>query len=518
MSIKNSDYRDNDAALHLIGCILKKPSLLENDGIYFFNEEDFLNDMHKVVFGAVYNLYQTGAQNITLQAIENYLESKPKSKAIYDANGGAQWVENVKEQSELLNFDHYYNTIKKLTLLRAYDAIGVDVSKFYPIPSDILDSSDIVEEKRKYFESLTVDDIANEIEIMIENVRAHYAEENVYEGAVLLGDKVSDILASLEKLPDVGLPLHDQFTNAAVRGARLGKFYIRSAATGIGKSRSMVADACQMACSEIYSTTHGKWIKNGKKQPVLFISTEQDIQEITTMALAFLSAVNEEHILRNEYYSTEELERVQYAAKLLQSSPLYVEELPDFNMKDIENTIKRNLRQHAIQYVFLDYIHSSMKILEEISRRSAGMRLREDNVLFMISVSLKDICTKFNIFIMSATQLNADYQTSDTPDQNLLRGAKAIADKVDAGMILLELTDNDREKLSQLTPSLELSREPNIKMSIYKNRGGECNKCYIWMYADKGTCRFEGIFVTDWKYNPITLTPLTIEVDDNNEL
>ena len=38
---------------------------------------------------------------------------------------------------------------------------------------------------------------------------------------------------------------------------------------------------------------------------------------------------------------------------------------------------------------------------------------------------------------MTATQLNSDYQTSSTPDQNLLRGAKSIADKVDYGSILL---------------------------------------------------------------------------------
>ena len=29
---------------------------------------------------------------------------------------------------------------------------------------------------------------------------------------------------------------------------------------------------------------------------------------------------------------------------------------------------------------------------------------------------------------MSATQLNSSYQDSETPDQNLLRGAKSIAD------------------------------------------------------------------------------------------
>ena len=75
-----------------------------------------------------------------------------------------------------------------------------------------------------------------------------------------------------------------------------------------------------------------------------------------------------------------------------------------------------------------DYIHTSLKILEEITRRSGGVKLREDNILFMLSIRLKDICNQHGVFIMSATQLNGDYQDAKTPDQNLLRGAKAIAD------------------------------------------------------------------------------------------
>ena len=84
-----------------------------------------------------------------------------------------------------------------------------------------------------------------------------------------------------------------------------------------------------------------------------------------------------------------------------------------------------------------DYIHTSMKILEEITRRSGGVKLREDNILFMLSNKLKDICNQYGIFILSATQLNADYTDSETPDQNLLRGAKSIADKIDYGSVLL---------------------------------------------------------------------------------
>ena len=90
-----------------------------------------------------------------------------------------------------------------------------------------------------------------------------------------------------------------------------------------------------------------------------------------------------------------------------------------------------------------DYIHTSLKILEEITRRSGGIRLREDNVLFMLSTRLKDICNQYGIFIMSATQLNGDYKDAKVPDQNLLRGAKSIADKIDMGSILLGVTDED---------------------------------------------------------------------------
>ena len=54
------------------------------------------------------------------------------------------------------------------------------------------------------------------------------------------------------------------------------------------------------------------------------------------MRLAFLSKVNEEHILNGEYIDDEE-KRVNEAADILAKAPLYVEELPDFSLQDVEN-------------------------------------------------------------------------------------------------------------------------------------------------------------------------------------
>lgn len=110
----------------------------------------------------------------------------------------------------------------------------------------------------------------------------------------------------------------------------------------------MIADACYLACDHYYHEQFG-WITNGVKEPVFYITTEQDKNEIQTMMLAFLSNVNEEHILNGEYLEGEE-DRVRRAAKELTEAPLYIRELPDFSLQDIENEIKKAIRDLDVKY------------------------------------------------------------------------------------------------------------------------------------------------------------------------
>ena len=230
--------------------------------------------------------------------------------------------------------------------------------------------------------------------------------------------------------------------------------------------------------------------------------------------LAFLSNVDEDHIL-NGHYDGDEEDRVREAANILKNSPLYIEELPDFSLKDVEDRIKKNLRDHEVKYVFHDYIHTSLKILEEITRRSGGIKLREDNILFMLSNKLKDICNTYGVFIMSATQLNGDYQDAKTPDQNLLRGAKAIADKIDYGSILLNVKEEDLEALETILSS-NLFDKPTIKMSVYKNRRGRYKGVILWCKADLGTCRIQPMFCTTYGYEIIQMNDIKIIVEEES--
>jgi replicative DNA helicase len=405
-------------------------------------------------------------------------------------------------------FDYYYGRMKKMTLLRAYDKIGVDVSDIYD-PDNILDAKKR-QLQEEYLDNAQLIDIANKIDGKIEEIKAQYIDE-VDNEAVDAASGIDALFERLEKYPDVGVPMYGPLVNTVTRGARLRKLYLRSAPSGYGKTRSMIADVCQIGCNMIYDEMFG-WIKNGVSEPVLFINTELELAEVQTMMLAFLSGVNESHIIDGRYEGDEE-DRVREAARLLSTSPIYIEEILDFSLKDIENCIRKNVREHNIAYVFFDYIQTSPKILVEISQRSGGVKLREDNVLFMLSAKLKDLANEYGIFILSGTQLNGDWRDSETPDQNLLRGAKSIADRIDLGMILLEVSQEDVESLQTIL-SANTFTKPNLKISVYKNRRGQYKSIYLWCNADLGTCRVKPMFATTWNYELISMEDLKILTEE----
>lgn len=505
-----SKYTDTTAIMQVIGCVYNTPQLLDFTDKYTIVDEDFPDEFHKIAFGAIYKIHELGAQKITLENVSDFLSSRPKSAAIFKQQKGEEWLLKVAEASMPSAFDYYYSRLKKFSLLRAYDNCGIDVS-------DIYDPDNILDTKKKQIQEDTLDNstleqIADKVDSKIDSIRLQYVDDAFGE-AVQAADGILDLIDRFKEHPEVGVPLYGPLVNTVTRGARLKKFYLRSAATGVGKTRSMIADACYIACSKIYDDAFG-WIGCGVGQPVLFITTEQELEEIQTMMLAFISNVNEEHILNGEYVGDEE-DRVRQSAEILAAAPLYIEELPDFSLKDVEDKIKKNIRDHDVKYVFHDYIHTSLKILEEITRRSGGIKLREDNILFMLSTRLKDICNQYGVFIMSATQLNGSYVDSDTPDQNLLRGAKAIADKIDYGSILLNVKDEDLVALEKILAS-NIFERPTIKMSVYKNRRGRYKGVILWCKADLGCCRIKPMFCTTYDYEMVSIDDIRIKLEEEN--
>ena len=438
-------YVDTASIIQVIGNIYNNPNLLDSEK-YKFNEEDFPLEFHKILFGSIYNLHTLGAKEININNIEDYLKNRPQALGTYKSNKGAEYLEKISSTVQLSTFDYYYNKMKKMTLLRMYDAAGMDLSWIYDV-DNILDTKK-KQYQEEWLDNSSLEQIADTIDKKITDIKLKYVDGTDNE-FVQAGDNIVELIKQLQKTPDAGYPLFGPFVNTITRGARLKKLYLRSAATGVGKTRAMIADACNIACGQIYDINQGKWIDNGTKEPTLYVTTEQEVEEIQTMMLAFLSDVDENHIIYNKYEEGE-FDRVIYAAELIKKSPIHIKRLPDFSLMDVENTIKYSIYEYGVKYVFFDYLHTSMKILSEVTGKTGIKGLREDNVLFMMAIRLKDICNEYGVFIMTSTQLNADYREAQVYDQNLLRGAKSIADKIDLGMIMLQTSAEDKQMLKPI--------------------------------------------------------------------
>ena len=212
--------------------------------------------------------------------------------------------------------------MKKMTILRMYnEKVGMDLSWLYDIDN-------IFDQKKKqaqedWLDSHTEEDIANLINDKIEEVKLKYVDAAAGDDIIQAGEGAEELWNELQTTPDIGYPLYGNLINTITRGARLGKFYLRSAATNIGKSRAMVADCCNIACNEIYDTEKKQWVLNGTKEPAIYVMTEQVFSEVQTMMWSFLSAVPEDHILTNKY-APGEIERVNYAREVIKRSPLYL--------------------------------------------------------------------------------------------------------------------------------------------------------------------------------------------------
>ena len=99
---------------------------------------------------------------------------------------------------------------------------------------------------------MTLDEIAETIDKKILDIKLKYID-NTNEEYVQAGDSIDSLIERLQKNPEIGYPLYGPLINTVTRGARLKKLYLRSAATGVGKTRAMIADACNIACDQLYN-------------------------------------------------------------------------------------------------------------------------------------------------------------------------------------------------------------------------------------------------------------------------
>ena len=497
---------DKRAILQVIGCLLQDSSLIDDIDRPLdrtdFNTENF----YELLFVAIYNLHMQGVGNVDEFAIDSYLSNYKEQYKIFQDNNGLDYLGSAREMSDLSNYEYNYHRLRKYSLLRYYEKQGLDTRFIYD--STIAEGNKAEVEQIK-FDNYTEQDIVEIVEstfVITPNMK--YCA-NTLSTDIQAADGMRTLVTDLMEVPDVGLALNNEGLNTVSRGARLGCLFMRSCPQGGGKTRMAAGDACKIAVPYFYDIETKGFVYTGNCEPTTIFSTEMPVDEIQTLIIAAVSKVNEEHILYG-IYEDGEYDRVQQAIEYIEASPLYIVHIPDFSIEDIKNQIKKYNREFSVRYFFFDYIHTSLRLMAEVNSKS-GMGLKEHQLLLVFATELKTIAQQLDVFIFTASQLNGEAQNALYKDQNLLAGSKALANKLDMGIISMAPTKAELKKIEPVLHKMVGVPAPNMCHWVYKVRRGRITRIIIWTKADLGTMNEKALFVTDYDFGLIDIDFTKIE-------
>lgn len=489
-------FADLDTYRRIIGILVKNyDERVKYQGR--FDEEDFvLDEIRVIIINYLINPeYGCKKRDLNAQMLASSLQESPYYK--FDDTIGEYINQCTSIASDSDDMEACYEKVKKLAYLRRMAARGLRIDYFYdPLnkDGDMAANGERAERLEKASLEEVIGYFRNEIDEEERKFRNKMLSKDESDASVGLRELIQKYIKGQE----VGLHLCGPVFSSLTYGARLGKLYLRSSASGHGKTRTSVFDACEIAIPELWHhhgnqydkiTKPGFYIecKNGKErepEKVLFITTEMAPDEIRSIILAKISGVNEGSIKDGSIFKvegeTEEKRRVSHAINILEkyNGNLFLEQIENPDLSNVEAIIRKYVFQKNVKYVFFDYIFSSTNLITEIN----NSKIREDVMLGMMANKLKSLAVEHNIFIMTSTQVSAEGMGKPGfKNENCLRGAKSLADKTDLSCIISRLHPTEKKLYEEEFDNMPFSmprhtpegeKTMTYLIDIYKNRNG----------------------------------------------
>lgn len=509
MAEENNLQSNKMAIIQVLAALIKNP-LLFADNSYRFSIDDFPEQFHKIIFGAIQHLANNGMTKIDYIDIDQFLKQYPAQYKVFTMNHGIEYIQKAIQISDDGKFAYYYQSLRKYSLINLLKSLGFDTRDIYD--PDIIDPL-AFQQMQAEFDNCSVNDLLLKEETKILEAKEIFgSNSDLVQGKA--GDGLESLITELEGAPEIGLDMTSKNLTAILRGQRLGCLYMTSAGSGSGKTRIAISEACHLSIPEYYDTENKKWVYTGYNEKVLVINTELELNEMRTMILAFVSGIPEQKILDGIYTQEEKIIRDK-ARKLIEDADLHIVSITNFDSDDIINTIKKYHVTKKVEYVFFDYLSESVKLLAEGTRKTR-VQLRTDQILLQMSAALKDCAKQLGIYIWTASQLSGDYKNAKEPDSTYLRGARSLGDKLDCGLILLPVREIDQAVIETYC-SKGFERRPNFVLHVYKARRGCYQNVKVYVYFDRSTCRMYDCFVTDVEGHILEIKPLRVEIKEDKE-
>lgn len=474
----------------LIGSLLIQPQYLNNEK-YPLSKDDFKPcEFHLRLYQAINALAKHGAKSIELIDLYNLANKHREIKELFDDNDLKDFIDTIKQLTNIENFDLYYNEVRKNTLLREYQANGFNTDKFINCVSNVSIES-IVE----YYDG-----------IFLKLKRNFYNDKTTEE--VKAGNKFKKIKEQFKEEPAYGATTFSKYLNSATRGWKKGQLTMYGCVSGSGKTTLGLMNIALTCCKQMWDDNSCQFIDNKcyQHEGGLFIQYELNTQEeLMPKLVASISGVPTYHILDGKYEQGEE-DRVDKAIDILEQSNIWLVSMPSFTNDKIKSLIREYKINHNVGYVVFDYVSQTSTVASDIAKKN-GIATRSDQVLADMVANLKEAAIENNVAILTFCQTNVNVNNQEILDAGCLAGSRAMQDKLDVGGIIMPLRAQEKEVCDMIMESGQYGKlRPNRCLHAFKIRFGSYSQhMKVWFNLDLNTGACVDCFCTDAENKPYTI-------------
>lgn len=392
-----------------------------NDLIASLQVEDFFDDKHKKIMGAILSLAKKDLKVDHLTVIEEISRANQT-----EAIGGADYIYSLIDTAPAyIISESYIDSIKEKSLERRLLEVTRDISDktknsempFKELMEYALSQVSGVVEKRKTTNFVTVDFVAEEVLEIIESTR----------------NKKSELTGV-----DTGFPKLNDLTN----GFQKGELIIVAARPSLGKSTLALNIATHVCKTQDLS--------------VAFFSLEMGNNQLVTRILSSVSSVKLSDI-RKGSLTDDEMAAIHYARNQIGKHKLHLYDSSFTDIRDIRLNCQKLKRENELDLVIIDYLQLV----------SADGKNRYEQVS-KISRTLKILARELNVPVIALSQLSRaiDSRENKTPMLADLRESGSIEQDADIVMFLHKksLAKDDDDTMKRLNSRIELL--------VLKNRQG----------------------------------------------
>ena len=355
--------------------------------VQHLDADSFYRKDHASIFRVIVEMYDAN-RPVDLVTLKEEL----RRAGVLEEIGGEQYLITLADSVPTIsNAEYYARIVKEKALLRGLIQAGAEII-------------------RDAHQQDTVDEVLDRCEKRIFDVTQRKVIGDLYDIRSILSNVLQKLdLQGRQAITGLATGFHD--LDDKTRGLQAGEMIVLAARPSVGKSALALNLAEHVAVDG--------------SQPVAFFTIEMSKEELALRLLGSRARVDGLRLRKGEL-NNEEVRRIQNAAEILYTTPLYIDDTPSLRIIDMRAKARRMVLHHQIKLIIVDYLQLMS---------SPGAESRQIEVS-NISRGLKSIARELQIPVLAVAQLRRESEEHNRPRLSDLRESGAIEQDADVVLLL----------------------------------------------------------------------------------